>query len=261
MIASLVLGASSEPSNVIDWFRDSSQRAIEGPIPQQMWTTVWHSVAALLIAGALTIPMALYLAHHGKAQLLSNWIAGIGRAVPTITVVALLAIVSLRQGFGFEPWPIVIALVLLALPPLYTNTYAAVRAVDPDTVSAARAMGFTERSIMARVELPLALPVMLAGVRTALVQLLATEPLGAFFGGSGLGIYLYIGLENRTTKIYEVQAGAILVASVAIGADLLLAGALRLAGLGRRRRPARDAPDEVPEPAPDDERAEEMLAA
>lgn len=243
--------AASEPGNVIDWFRDSSQRTIEGPIPQQMWTTIWHSVTGLLIAAALTIPTALYLAHRRKAQLVSNWVAGVGRAVPTVTVVALLAIVSLRQGFGFEPWPILIALVLLALPPLYTNTYAAVRAVDPDTVSAARAMGFTERAIMIRVELPLALPVMLAGVRTALVQLLATEPLGAFFGGSGLGIYLYIGLENRTTKIYEVQAGAILVAAVAIGADLLLAGGLRLAGLGQRRHPAQDAPAEVPEPGPD----------
>ncbi len=215
-----------------------------------MWTTIWHSVFALLIAAALTIPLALHLAHHRKAQLLSNWVAGIGRAVPTVTVVALLAIVSLRTGFGFEPWPIVIALVLLALPPLYTNTYAAVTGVDPDTVSAARAMGFTERSIMARVELPLGLPVILAGIRIALVQLLATEPLGAFFGGSGLGVYLYIGLENRTTKITEVQAGAIMVAAVAVGADLLLASVLRLTGFGQPRRRSGAEPHEVAEPVP-----------
>jgi osmoprotectant transport system permease protein len=95
-----------------------------------------------------------------------------------------------------------------------------VRGVDPGAVSAARAMGFDERELMARVELPLATPVILTGVRIAAVQVIATEPLAAFFGGDGLGVYLRQGLGNQ--DFLQVQAGALLVTATAIGVDLLL---------------------------------------
>ena len=111
----------------------------------------------------------------------------IGRAVPTTTVVGDAVIVSLRNGLGLEPWPIIIALVLLGLPPCSPTPTPRFAAPSRTPVGAAVAMGATHRSVMAQVELPLALPVILAGIRTATVQIVATEPLGAFFGGEGLG--------------------------------------------------------------------------
>jgi osmoprotectant transport system permease protein len=221
-----MLLAADEPTSLIEWLTDSSTRLRSGPIPEQAWTTLWHSTAALAVVVATMVPLALVLAHHRKAELLSSWLVNIGRAVPTVTVVGLLVIVSLRNGLGFEPWPILIALVLLALPPVFTNTYTGVRGVDPSTVDAARAMGLSTTAVMTRVELPLALPLILGGIRTAAVQLLATEPVAAFFGGTGLGLYLYLGLAED--DVYQVQAGAVLVCAVALSADLLLALVSRL---------------------------------
>lgn len=221
-------GRAGQPSNVVEWFTDLESRASLRPIPEQVWLTVWHSGVAVVAVVMLALPLAVVLAHHRRAELAASWIINIGRAVPTVTIVGVLVIVSLRNGFGLEPWPIIIALILLGLPPAFTNTYAAVRGVDPSAVSSARAMGFTHRQVMTRVELPLALPVMFAGVRTAAVQIVATEPLAAFFGAEGLGAYLRSGLSTRDFP--EVQAGAVLVAGVAIAVELglLLVGRLVL---------------------------------
>jgi osmoprotectant transport system permease protein len=216
-----MLLAAADTTSLFDWFADESTRVRSGSIPSQVWTTLWHSAAAVSVVVVIMVPLALVLAHHRKAELLSGWLVNMGRAVPTITVVGLLVIVSLRNGLGFEPWPILIALVLLAVPPVFTNTYTGVRGVDRGAVDAARAMGLSGFAVMTRVELPLALPLILGGIRTALVQVLATEPVAAFFGGAGLGIYLYLGLAED--DIYQVQAGALLVCAVALGADAVLA--------------------------------------
>jgi osmoprotectant transport system permease protein len=174
----------------------------------------------------VAVPLAVVLAHHRRGELAATWVINIGRAVPTVTVIGLLVIVSLRNGFGLEPWPIIIALVLLGLPPAFTTAYAGVRGADPSAVDAAQAMGLTHRQVMRRVELPLALPVILAGVRTAAVQIVATEPLAAFFGGEGLGAYLRAGLSRR--DFVTVQGGALLVAGVAVATEVALIAAGRL---------------------------------
>lgn len=232
------------PSNVLEWFTHRQARGDFGAIPHALWITVWHSAVALAIVIVVAVPLGAVLAHLRKAELLASFFVSIGRAVPTVTVVGIAVIVSLRNGFGFEPWPIIVALVLLGLPPAFANTYAAVRSVDEGPVSAAAAMGATGRQVLWRVELPLALPVVMAGVRTAAVQIIATEPLGAFFGGEGLGAYLRQGLSIRDA--YQVQAGALLVAGLAIGAELTLVlvtrlvvprGLRRTSGIGRRRTP------------------------
>lgn len=220
------LGGNGEPTNVIEWFTHLDDRAGSGPISEQAWLTIWHSALALGLVVLLAVPLAVLLAHHRKGELAASWTINVGRAVPTITVVGVLVIISLRNGFGLEPWPIVIALVLLGLPPAFTNTYAAVRGVDPSAVGAARAMGLTHRQVMQHVELPLALPVILAGVRTAAVQIIATEPLAAFFGAEGLGAYLRAGLSRR--DFVTVQGGALLVAGVAIATEVSLMAAGRL---------------------------------
>jgi osmoprotectant transport system permease protein len=227
-------GADEGPSNVLEWFTDAESRARSGAIPEQIWITVWHSALALAIVVVLAVPLAVLLAHHRKGELAAQWLVNIGRAVPTVTIVGVLVIVSLQRGYGLEPWPIVIALVLLGLPPVFTNTYAAVRGVDEGATDAARAMGFSRTGVMARVEVPLALPVTLAGIRTAAVQIIATEPLAAFFGGEGLGAYIRQGLGNQ--DIYQVQAGALLVTGVAVSAELLLVAlSRRIVPRGLRR--------------------------
>jgi osmoprotectant transport system permease protein len=247
-VSSLLL-AAGDPTSLVDWLTDSSTRAGSGSIPEQAWTTLWHSMAALMVVVATMVPLALVLAHHRRAELVSAWLVNIGRAVPTVTVVGLLVIVSLRNGLGFEPWPILIALVLLALPPVFTNTYTGVRGVDPGAVDAARAMGLSTFAVMTRLELPLALPLVMGGIRTAAVQLLATEPVAAFFGGSGLGLYLYLGLAQD--DVYQVQAGAVLVCAVALSADALLALLGRLVvprGLRLTDRPRRPRSIRSPKP-------------
>jgi len=218
-VIAAVLAQSAEPTNFWQWLTDSSQRTVTGDIPSQAWTTLWHSVLAFVIAAAIAIPLAAVLAHFRKVEVLSTWLVNIGRVIPTVTIVAVFVIVSLRNGFGFEPWPIVIALILLALPPLYSNTYTAVRDASPEAVGAARAMGLTELQILRRVELPLSTPLILAASRVAITQVVATEALAALFGGTGLGQYITFGLANR--DIYEVQAGAILVAGLAMSVDLV----------------------------------------
>ena len=216
---------------------------------------MWHSSVALLVVIAIAVPLGAVLAHRRQGERLASFLVSIGRAVPTVTIVGIAVIVSLRNGYGFEPWPILVALVLLGLPPVFANTYAAVRNVDESPVDAARAMGSTELQVLLRVELPLALPVVLAGVRTAAVQIVATEPLGAFFGGKGLGFYLSQGLAIRDNT--QVQAGALLVAAAAMGTEvalilvtraLLPSGIRRAGGPGaaaRRRR----ASDTTPSPS------------
>lgn len=238
MIPAIGALLGDEPSNVIDWFRDTASRTNDGAIGSELWTTVWHGALALAAVLLVALPLAAVLAHFRRGELAAAFAVSIGRAIPTVTVVGVAVIVSLRNGFGLEPWPIVIALFLLGLPPVFANAYAAVSNVDPDPVSAARAMGSTHAQVLWRVELPLALPVVLAGVRTAAVQILATEPLGAFFGGEGLGRYLRQGLA--THDAYQVQAGALLVTSVAIAAELSIVLVARLlvpAGIRRTASP------------------------
>ena len=219
MIASL-LAQSGDPSNVIEWFQDGDDRALSGPIFEQLLITLQHSLTALVIAVAVAVPLAIVLAHYRKAEVAAAAVINVGRAVPTVAILGILVLVFIAAGQGFSSGPIVLALVLLALPPLYTNTYASVLGVDAGAVSAARAMGFNERELMLRVELPLALPIIFTGVRIAAVQVIATEPLAAFFGGDGLGVYLRQGLGNQDFN--EVQAGALLVTATAIGMDFLL---------------------------------------
>ncbi len=211
---------AAEPSNVIEWLQDPAQRQGSGDIPSQLWITLWHSLVATGVAVVVAVPLALVLAHYRKAELLSAWVVNIGRVIPTVAIIGVVVLVSLRNGYGFEPWPILIALVAMALPPIFANTYTAVRGVDESVVGAARALGTTEASIMGRVELPLASPIILAGIRVAAVQVVATEVIGAFFGGEGLGAYIRQGIGNR--DIHEVQAGALIITATAMTLDLAL---------------------------------------
>lgn len=240
---------AAEPTSLWQWLGDASTRTVTGPIPANLWTTLWHALAAGAVAIAVTVPTAVVLAHGRRAELLSTWLVNLGRIIPTVTILAVSVVVSLRNGLGFAPYPILLALTLLAIPPIFANTYTAVRQASPDAVGSARAMGLTERQIMTTVELPLALPLILTGIRTALTQLVATEALGALFGGGGLGTYVRFGFADGDK--YQIQAGALLVAGTAVATDLALAVLSRLVvprGVrhGGRRRPSRSTGPAVP---------------
>jgi len=206
-----------------EWLLDAS--AWTGPtgILPSLVDTLLLCGAVMLTAVVLAVPSAAVLAHLGRARLVSAWLVNVGRAVPTFALAALLVPISLRSGLGFEPWPIFIALTLMALPPIYLGTYTAVSEVDRGAVDAARAVGLRPSRVLLRVELPLALNIILTGIRVAAVQVVATEPIRAFLGGDGLGRYVRDGLGQRNTTLLIGGAGlvALLAGSVALGLALL----------------------------------------
>ncbi len=183
--------------------------------------------AVVLAATLVAVPLAAYLAHHGRGEIAVTWMVTLSRAVPTLAVAALLVPVSLRIGLGFEPWPIFIALLLLALPQIYINTYAAIRGADRGVVGAARGMGLTESAVLWRVEAALAGAVIMTSIRVAAVQVIATEPLRAFLGGDGLGRYVRDGLGQNSPS--QIVGGTILIGLFAASTALAFRGAERLA--------------------------------
>ena len=229
-----------------EWLTDPQTWAGPTGILASLADTLTLVVAVILCSVLLAVPTAALLAHLRKAELASAWIVNIGRAIPTFAIAGLLVPISLRAGFGFEPWPIFIALTLLTVPPMYLSTYTAVKQVDPAAVGAARAMGFTEREVLLTVELPLALTVIFTGIRVASVQVVATEPIRAFLGGDGLGRYVRDGIGQNNPTL--VLGGAILIAILAgitaivfLGIEWLSkpAGVRRLSSKGASREAAR----------------------
>lgn len=195
--------------------------------PDGIWTRLGQhlflTVVCLLISCALALPVALVLGHLGKGGALAVNLSNIGRAVPTFAVLVLLLLTPIGSS---GQWPTVIALVLFSIPPLLTNAYVGMRGVDPDVVRAARGMGMTGAQMMRRVELPLALPLVLTGVRVAAVQLVATATLAALVGGGGLGRIITAGFNLASTP--QVVAGAVLVAVFALLVEGLFEAGRRL---------------------------------
>ncbi|MCB0976686.1 MAG: ABC transporter permease subunit [Acidimicrobiales bacterium] len=242
---------AAAPGNVWEWLHDPTARAATGPIPHNLWLTLQHAGWAVVISTLLAVPLAAWLAHTGRGETIAATVVNLGRVIPTLTILAVAVVVSLERGYGFAPWPIVIALTAMCLPPIFANTYTAIRNVPAETVTAAKAMGLSGSQVMTRVELPLALPLLVAGIRVALTQAIATEALGALFGGGGLGVYIAVGLATNDHP--AIQAGALLVAGAAMTADVVLAAlarALTPHGVrsspvrrSRSTRPARARPD------------------
>lgn len=188
------------------------------------------TVTALAIALVLGLPLALWLGHRGRGGFLAVNVSNVGRAVPVFAVLLILSLGPVGSDqlgpYGRAGLATLIALVLFALPPLITNAYVGITEVDRDIVEAARGVGMSGRQVFASVELPLAMPVVMTGVRIALVQVWATATIAALVAGPGLGRIITRGFARQAT--YEVVAGAILVA---LGA-LVLEG---LAVLAERR--------------------------
>ncbi|MGW7427949.1 ABC transporter permease [Streptomyces sp. NPDC054861] len=194
-----------------DWLTDAANWSGENGVDRRLVEHVLLTVVCLAISCVIALPVALVLGHLGKGGALAVNLSNIGRAVPTFAVLVLL-LLSPIGGYGW--WPTIIALVLFAVPPLLTNAYVGMRGVDADVVRAARGMGMTGSQTLFRVELPLALPLVLTGVRIAAVQLVATATVAALAGGGGLGRIITAGFNLASTPM--VVAGAVLVALLAL---------------------------------------------
>lgn len=207
-----------------DWLADPAHWSGDGGIRHRLLEHLVLTVVCLVVSCLIALPVALVLGHLGKGGALAVNISNVGRAVPTFAVLVLLLLTPVgRWGEG----PTVIALVLFAVPPLLTNAYVGVREVDRGVVQAARGMGMTGRQVLFGVELPLALPMVLNGVRIAAVQLVATATVAALAGGGGLGRIITAGFNLASTP--QVVAGALLVAVFALLVEAVFEIAERLA--------------------------------
>jgi osmoprotectant transport system permease protein len=205
---------------VLAWYADPGRWSGRDSLPAQVAGHLGLSAASLAAALAIAVPIGLYIGHTGRAAQLVVAVSNIGRAVPSLgwlgiaypITTALLA----RAGHGFLP--ALVALVALAVPPIVTNTYAGLREVDAELREAGRGMGMSELQLLGRVEVPAALPVILAGVRSAAVAVVATAPLMSIVGATTLGDPILAGLSLGDQV--QVFAAAVLVALIALLTEL-----------------------------------------
>ena len=185
-----------------------------------------YAFAALGIGLAVAVPLGLWLGHRHRGLFLALGVSTLGRALPSIVLIGLFIAIL---GIGF--WNITVALIVITVPPILTNAYFAVDGVDRDAVEAARGMGLTESEILLRVELPLGLPLLLAGIRIAAVFAIATATIAGITGGNGLGLII---ANQPTYHLDGVLAAALCVSAIA----LLMAAVLGLAQRAASRRMA-----------------------
>jgi osmoprotectant transport system permease protein len=200
---------------VVAWLTDPAQWSGPDGIPVRTLQHLWYSLLATAIAGAIALPIGVYIGHTGRGALVAVNLTNLGRAIPSLGIIILMFTLV---GFGIVP--VLVALVALAIPPIVTNSYIGVRSVDRDVREAAEGMGMRGRQVLWQVELPVAMPLIMAGIRTSAVQVVATATLAAFVGLGGLGRYLIDGLSQR--DLPQVVGGAILVAVLSLLTELLL---------------------------------------
>jgi len=221
-------------NDVYVWFNDPLNWQGTSGIAHRVLEHVALSLAALLLACLIGVPAGLLLGWSRRKGSVAINVANVGRAIPSF---AILALGVIWIGIGYRP--ALIALVLLALPPIFVFTFTGVRQVDPATVEAARGMGMTDATVLRKVQVPLALPLMLDGIRLSAAAVIATATLAALVGWGGLGRYIVDGFAVR--DFVEVFAGVLLVAGLVIISELIFTLLLRVTvspGI-RRVRPSR----------------------
>ncbi|WP_419995516.1 ABC transporter permease [Streptomyces boninensis] len=215
--------------NLGDWLTSADQWTGTSGIGTRLLEHAEYSLLSTLIAALIAFPIGLLIGHTGRGAFLAINLASFGRALPTVGLITLVFLVS-----GLSMWPVYISLVALAVPVIVTNTYAGMAAVSPEVKDAAAGQGLTGWQVLWKVEVPLALPLIMTGVRLAVVQVIATATIAAYVSFGGLGRYVFDGLAQR--DLVQVLGGAVLVAVLAIAVDLALGGVQRLLF---RHRPAR----------------------
>ena len=209
--------------DVARWFTDPAHYQGTDAVQTRILEHLAVSGLAVLVGLLLALPAGLYLGHTGRFAFVAVNVANIGRAIPSLAAIALAipiagTLLGVQNGLGF--WPTFLALIPLAVPPILTNACVALRGVDKDVIEAARGMGVGELGILRRIELPLALPLILAGIRTAAVNVIATATLGALVAFGGLGRYIVDGLALQ--EYDRLFSGALLVALLAIVVEIAL---------------------------------------
>lgn len=208
--------------DAVTWLFDPAHWSGAGGIPTRMTEHVLLVAATVMIAAVIALPVGVLIGHAGRGAGVIGAVTGAARAVPTL---GLLTLFGLAFGIGLEA-PL-LALIILAIPSLLAGAYAGVQAMDHTIPAAARAIGLSPLQVILRVEVPLALPVIVGGIRAATLQVVATATLAAYTADVGLGRYLFAGLKSRDYP--EMLAGALLVAILAVILELFLAYCQHLA--------------------------------
>ena len=213
------------------WLTDPANWSGPNGIPVRLVEHVGISAASLAIAIVIALPAGMYIGHTGRGAALAVNLANLWRALPSLAVIAIVLPITapIDPQAGFFIYPTAVAMVVLAVPPILVNTYAGLRGIDADLVEAGRGVGMSERQLLTGIELPLAVPVIVAGIRSGAVQVVATSTLGAIFGFGGLGRYIVDGIARFSLGgAAQMLAGVVLVASLVIATDLLFALIQRL---------------------------------
>jgi osmoprotectant transport system permease protein len=228
-------------ANIVRWFTTSEHWSGNGGIPHRLVEHLVMSGAAVATALVIAVPVAVWLGHVGKGGALAVNISNVGRAVPSFALLVLgFQLLGHHLLFGLGALPTYFALVALGIPPIITNSYTGMREVDPDVRESAIGMGMTGPQLLRRVEVPMAMPLIMAGVRTASVQVVATATLAAVVSWGGLGRYIVDGFAQQDNV--QLFCGALLVAGLSLATELVLAAAQRAltpGGMGMARRRAR----------------------
>ncbi|WP_152365933.1 ABC transporter permease [Microlunatus speluncae] len=219
--------------NLLSYLLDPANWPGGGKIIDLLLQHLTYTAAAVVIGALIAIPVGILIGHTGRGSFLVIGTSNAARAIPTL---GLLVLVVVLLGTGIEK--IVPVLAILALPAILTATAAGIGGADREAVHAARAIGLTETQIVAQVEWPLALPLVISGLRSATLQVVATATVAAFAAGGGLGRLLISG--QRQNDYPQMFAGAALIAGLAIVLDVLLSGVGWLAGRTTRARRAVD---------------------
>jgi osmoprotectant transport system permease protein len=203
-------------SETIAWLTNPANWSGPNGIPIRLLEHLWLSGWAFVIAVAIALPIGLAVGHTGKGAAAAINLANLGRAIPTLATIGIVLPLTqaLDPQLGFTFYPTLIGLVVLVLPPILVNAYSGVAGVDRELVEAARGMGMRERQILRRTEMPLALPVIMAGLRLAAVTIVATATLGAIFGYGGLGRYLIDGVAQNDDG--QLFGGVVLAAGLTL---------------------------------------------
>jgi osmoprotectant transport system permease protein len=216
------------------WLNAPQQWHGPGGIPARIVQHLYYSGASLLAAALIAVPAGVLIGHTGRGAFAVVNLANAWRAIPTLGLL-VLAVITL----GFTPLAWLIPLAVLAIPPILVNTYEGVAGIDPGLTDAARGMGMTPWQLVRKVEVPVALPLILLGLRTGAIFTVATATIAAYIGEGGLGRYIIDGLA--TSNYGEVAGGAAVVVVLALAVQALFAGLRWLvvpAGLRSQARPS-----------------------
>lgn len=203
-------------SEAASWLSNGANWNGDDGVPHRLVEHVGYTALTVAIAAAIALPLGLWIGHTGRLRTVAVALTGALRALPTLGVLTLMV---LWRGIGLTP--AIVSLVVLAIPPLLAGAYAGLEAVDRATIDAARAIGMTEWQILVRVEIPLALDLIIGGVRSAVLQVVATATVAAYIGLGGLGRYLIDGIAVRDYA--QMLGGSVVIVVLALALDAVFA--------------------------------------